>query len=147
MLHDGMPDGGSRSVDELIGTVGLMIVGGIQEPAHAAANALLGLLGRSEQAARVAADPQRWSAAVVEEGLRWLPPFGMTEKTTTAETILGGLTFEAGTEGPWVACARATSVVTPAARLSRKNGSFSVTTNLNDAQGQRPPTPLSRRRG
>ena len=55
--------------------------------------------------------------------------------------------FEAGTEGPWVACARATSVVTPAARLSRKNGSFSVTTDLNDAQGQRPPTPLSRRRG
>jgi cytochrome P450 len=98
MLHDGMPDGQTRSVDALIGTVGLMIVGGIQEPAHAAANALLGLFGRPEQAERMAADPTVWSPNVVEEGLRWLPPFGMTEKTTTTETTLGGLVFPAGTE-------------------------------------------------
>ena len=63
MLHDGMPEGRTRSVEELIGTVGLMIVGGIQEPAHAAANALVGLLGRPDQAARVAAEPAAWSAA------------------------------------------------------------------------------------
>jgi aromatic O-demethylase, cytochrome P450 subunit len=98
MLHDGMPEGQARSPDELIGTVGLMIVGGIQEPAHAAANALLGLLGRPEQAARVTSDPATWSAKVVEEGLRWLPPFGMTEKKTTRETTLGGLVFPAGAE-------------------------------------------------
>ena len=98
MLRDGMPDGITRSVDDLIGTVGLMIVGGIQEPAHAAANALLGLFGRPEQAARVGADAAAWSAKVIEEGLRWLPPFGMTEKTTTTETTLGGLVFPAGTE-------------------------------------------------
>lgn len=98
MLHDGMPEGQTRSVDDLIGTVGLTIVGGIQEPAHAAANALLGLLGRPDQAARVRADPAAWSANVVEEGLRWLPPFGMTEKTTTTEITLGGLVFPPGTE-------------------------------------------------
>ena len=98
MLRDGMPEGAIRSVEDLIGTVGLMIVGGIQEPAHAAANALYGLFGRPEQAARVAADPSGWSAKVIEEGLRWLPPFGMTEKTTTTETTLGGLVFPAGTE-------------------------------------------------
>jgi cytochrome P450 len=98
MLHDGMPEGQTRSVEDLIGTVGLMIVGGIQEPAHAAANALFGLLGRSDQAARVAAEPTAWSAPVIEEGLRWLPPFGMTEKRTTAEVTLGGLVFPAGTE-------------------------------------------------
>jgi aromatic O-demethylase, cytochrome P450 subunit len=98
MLHDGMPDGRTRTLDELIGTVGVMIVGGIQEPAHAAANALFGLLGRPDQAARVAADPATWSSRVVEEGLRWLPPFGMTEKTTTMEVTLGGLMFPAGTE-------------------------------------------------
>jgi aromatic O-demethylase, cytochrome P450 subunit len=98
MLHDGMPEGQTRALDELIGTVGLMIVGGIQEPAHAAANALLGLLGRPEHAVRVASDPATWSAKVVEEGLRWLPPFGMTEKKTTRETTLGGLVFRAGTE-------------------------------------------------
>jgi cytochrome P450 len=98
MLHDGMPDGQVRSIDELIGTVGLMIVGGIQEPAHSVANSLLGLLGRPEQAARVAKDPPSWSRKVVEEGLRWLPPFGMTEKRTTIEATLGGLVFPAGTE-------------------------------------------------
>ena len=98
MLHDGMPEGQTRSVEDLIGTVGLMIVGGIQEPAHAAANALFGLLGRPDQAARVAAEPAAWSAPVIEEGLRWLPPFGMTEKRTTAEVTLGGLVFPAGTE-------------------------------------------------
>lgn len=98
MLHDGLPDGQTRSLDELIGTVGLMIVGGIQEPAHAAANALLGLLGRHEQTDRVAGDPTAWSLKVIEEGLRWLPPFGMTEKTTTADVTLGGLVFQAGTE-------------------------------------------------
>lgn len=98
MLHDGMADGQTRSLDELIGTVGLTIVGGMQEPAHAAANALLGLFRRHEQAARVAAEPTAWSAKVIEEGLRWLPPFGMTEKTTTDDTTLGGLIFPAGTE-------------------------------------------------
>ncbi len=98
MVHDGMPEGQTRSIEELIGTVGLMIVGGIQEPAHAAANALLGLFGRPDQTARVAAEPAAWSAKVVEEGLRWLPPFGMTEKTTTTDVALGGLLFPAGTE-------------------------------------------------
>ncbi|MEP6972543.1 MAG: cytochrome P450 [Actinomycetota bacterium] len=98
MLHDGMPEGQTRAAEDLIGTVGLMIVGGIQEPAHAAANAMFGLLGRPEDAARVAADPPGCSARVIEEGLRWLPPFGMTEKRTTTDTTLGGLVFPAGTE-------------------------------------------------
>jgi cytochrome P450 len=98
MLHDGMPDGQTRSIDDLIGTVGVMIVGGIQEPAHAAANALLGLFTRPDQAARVATEPARWSLKVVEEGLRWLAPFGMTEKCTTSDCVLGGLAFPPGTE-------------------------------------------------
>jgi len=98
MLRDGMADGQTRSVEDLIGSVGVVIVGGIQEPAHGAANALLGLFGRPEQAARLADDPAAWSLGAVDEGLRWLPPFGMTEKRTTTDTTLGGLLFPAGTE-------------------------------------------------
>jgi cytochrome P450 len=98
MLHDGLDPGQTRSVDELIGSVGVLIVGGIQEPAHAVANTLFGLLGRPDQAGRVAADPEALSRAAIEEGLRWLSPFGMTEKRTTGETTLGGLRFPAGTE-------------------------------------------------
>ncbi len=98
MLRDGMPEGQARTVEDLIGSVGVMIVGGIQEPAHGAANTLLGLLDRPDHAARVAHDPAAWSLRAVDEGLRWLPPFGMTEKRTTTDAMLGGLLFPAGTE-------------------------------------------------
>ncbi|HEX5251653.1 MAG TPA: cytochrome P450 [Gaiellales bacterium] len=86
------------ALDEIVGTVGTMIVGGFQEPAHGAANALLGLLGRPEQAAAVAADPMGLSAATVHEGLRWIPPFNMTEKLTAADVVIGGKMIPAGTE-------------------------------------------------
>jgi cytochrome P450 len=98
LLHDGMPAGTTRDIDAIIGDIGVMIVGGFQEPAHGAANSLYGLFTRPEQAARLRADPAAWSAAAVEEGLRWLAPFGMTEKLTTADVTLGGVLFPAGTE-------------------------------------------------
>lgn len=98
MLHDGMPAGTTRTVDDLIGSVGVLVVGGFQEPAHGVANTLLGLLGRPEQAARVAAAPDAWSLVAIDEGLRWLSPFGMTEKVLTRDAVLGGLEFPAGTE-------------------------------------------------
>lgn len=98
LLHDGMPEGTTRSIEEIIGDVGVMIVGGFQEPAHGAANSLHGLFTRPDQTARLRADPSAWSAAAVEEGLRWLAPFGMTEKLTTADVTLGDVRFPAGTE-------------------------------------------------
>lgn len=98
MLRDGMPDGESRSVEDLIGSFGVLIVGGFQEPAHGIANTLLGLLGRPEQAARCAADPAAWSSKAMDEGLRWLAPFGMTEKVLRSDAPLAGLLFPAGTE-------------------------------------------------
>jgi aromatic O-demethylase, cytochrome P450 subunit len=98
LLHDGTPEGTTRGIDEIIGDVGVMIVGGFQEPAHGAANSLHGLFTRPEQAARLRADPSAWSAAAVDEGLRWLAPFGMTEKLTTAGVTLGHVCLPAGTE-------------------------------------------------
>lgn len=98
MFTHGMPDGQLRSIDELIGTVALTIVGGFQEPAHGTASALLGLLGRPDQAAAVASDPASLSAKVIHEGLRWIAPFNMTEKLTTEDVELGGTLIPAGTE-------------------------------------------------
>ncbi len=98
MLHDGMPEGQTRSVEDLIGSFGVLIVGGFQEPAHGIANTLVGLLGRPEQAARFAADPAAWSTRAMDEGLRWLAPFGMTEKVLRTDATLSGLLFPAGTE-------------------------------------------------
>ena len=98
LLHDGMPEGTTRGIEEIIGDVGVMIVGGFQEPAHGAANSLHGLFTRPDQASRLSTDPPTWSAAAVEEGLRWLAPFGMTEKLTTADITLGDVRVPAGTE-------------------------------------------------
>src|SRR5262249_44230829 len=69
LLHHGMPDGTIRDIGEIIGDVGVMIVGGFQEPAHGAANSLHGLFTRPGQAARAAADPAAWCGIAVDEGL------------------------------------------------------------------------------
>ncbi|MBI4943453.1 MAG: cytochrome P450 [Actinobacteria bacterium] len=105
MLHDGLPEGQVRPVEDLIGSIGVLVVGGFQEPAHGAANALLGVLGRPDaapgaggQADRLRAEPATWVARCIEEGLRWLSPFGITEKVTVSDAVLGGLRFPAGTE-------------------------------------------------
>jgi cytochrome P450 len=97
MFRDGRTEG-IRSIDEVIGTIGLMIVGGFQEPAHGTANTMLGLLSNTEQAAAVVADPAALSAEAIKEGLRWVAPFGMTEKLTTEDVFLGGFLIPAGTE-------------------------------------------------
>jgi cytochrome P450 len=98
MFTHGMAAGRLRTIDEVIGNTGLMIVGGFQEPAHGTANAVYGLLGRPEQAAAVAADPSALAMQAMQEGLRWIAPFNMTEKLTTEDIELGGLTIPAGTE-------------------------------------------------
>ena len=72
MFTHGMPEGELRLVADVIGNVGLMIVGGFQEPAHGIANALLGLLNRPEQAAAVAASPSELAMQAEQEGLRWI---------------------------------------------------------------------------
>ena len=98
ILHDGMPSGQTRTVGEMIGSIGVLIVGGFQEPAHGIANTLLGLLGQPDQARQLAANPAQWSARAIDEGLRWLSPFGMTEKVMRENATLGGLGFPEGTE-------------------------------------------------
>jgi cytochrome P450 len=98
LLRHGMPAGELRPIADIAPTVGVLIVGGFQEPAHLISNTLLGLFGRTDQAQRVASDPASWARAAVEEGLRWLPPFGFTEKLTTEDVILGGVLIPARTE-------------------------------------------------
>ena len=89
---------GGGPVEDLLPDLGVMIVGGLQEPAHGTANTMLGLLTDPEQARAVAEDPRRWSGRAVHEGLRWIAPFNMTEKRTTEDVRLGGVLIPAGTE-------------------------------------------------
>ncbi len=98
LLHDGMPEGQVRPLEEILPTVAVLIVGGFQEPAHLIANTVYGLLTHPEQARQLLEDPARWCLAAIAEGLRWLPPFGYTEKLTTEDVTLDGVLIPAGTE-------------------------------------------------
>jgi cytochrome P450 len=98
MLHDGLPDGEVRDLDQILPTVYTLIVGGLQEPAHLIASTLYGLLTNPSQLQQVLDDPSRTVRAAVEEGLRWLPPFGYTEKLTTQDVSVGGIIVPANTE-------------------------------------------------
>jgi cytochrome P450 len=98
LLHDGMPEGQVRPLDDVLPTIGVLIVGGFQEPAHLIASSIYGLLTDTEQARQVREDAATWSRPAVDEGLRWLPPFGYTEKLTTEDVTVGGVRIPAGTE-------------------------------------------------
>lgn len=98
LLHDGMPEGQVRTLEEVLPTIGVAIVGGFQEPAHLVSSTMLGLLSNPEQAQLVRQDPDTWARPAIEEGLRWLSPFGMTEKLTTEGVVLGGVRIPADTE-------------------------------------------------
>ncbi|WP_427869779.1 cytochrome P450 [Leucobacter luti] len=97
LVRTAVPEG-ADAVAILQPTAEVLIVGGFQEPAHLASSTLLGLLTHPAAWERFAAEPSAWAREALEEGLRWLPPFGMTEKLTTADVELGGVRIPAGTE-------------------------------------------------
>ncbi|MEU3855169.1 cytochrome P450 [Streptomyces sp. NPDC029554] len=98
MIHGDLAGRPPRTYDDLIGTLRVLITGGFQEPGHACAATLYGLLQNPEQMKAVKANPDELLAPALQEGLRWLPPLSQTEKITTKEITLHGMTFPAGTE-------------------------------------------------
>jgi len=73
----------------------LVLLGGLQEPAHGGATVTERLLNHPEQLAAVRADPSLVPAAV-EEGLRWTAPIGNLLRGVTPGTSLGGVDFPEG---------------------------------------------------
>jgi cytochrome P450 len=96
MIHDGMPEGQMRTFEELMPTIRVIILGGLQEPGHAAANSTYGVLLDPQQRAEMLADPEQWAPAAVNEGLRWIAPIGVTVRRTTRETELAGVALPKG---------------------------------------------------
>ena len=96
MVHGGLADGRTRSFDELIGTIRVIILGGLQEPGHGAANTVLGLLSDPEHARRFAVDPHGLSDQAVHEGLRWMAPIQLLAKVALKKTELCGYAFDPG---------------------------------------------------
>jgi cytochrome P450 len=70
----------------------LVLLGGLQEPAHGGATITERLLRHPEQLAAVRSDPSLVPAAV-EEGLRWTAPIGNLLRGVAPGTELGGVTF------------------------------------------------------
>ena len=70
----------------------LVLLGGLQEPAHGGATIAHCLLAHPDQLAAVRAD-RSLVAAAVEEGLRWTAPIGNLLRGVEPGTTLAGVTF------------------------------------------------------
>ena len=93
MMRD--EDGALRPRPEVLADLKIILLGGMQEPGHAAGLTLWALLGHPEQAARVAADPGLVEAAI-EEGMRWMSPVGTSTRQVLEPVRLGDVTLEPG---------------------------------------------------
>jgi cytochrome P450 len=85
----------AERVSQILPTLKVILLGGMQEPGHAAGSTVAGLLG-SGQAEAFAAEPGRLVLAAVEEGLRWVSPIGTQTRRAVADVVLGDVTVPAG---------------------------------------------------
>ena len=82
-------------VAQVMPTLKVILLGGMQEPGHAAGSTLVGLL-ESGQAGDVASDPAGLVKDAIEEGLRWVSPIGTQTRRCLRELELGDVTLPAG---------------------------------------------------
>jgi cytochrome P450 len=82
-------------VAQILPTLKVILLGGMQEPGHAAGSTVAGLLG-SGQAPALAADPAGLVRDAIEEGLRWVSPIGTQTRRVVVETELGGVRLPVG---------------------------------------------------
>jgi cytochrome P450 len=91
-----MPEGKARSLREISPTMRVIILGGLQEPGHAAANACAGLLSNPEQASVMAESPDEHAMRAFDEGLRWIAPIGVTPRVSKEDFEIAGTVIPAG---------------------------------------------------
>ncbi|WP_394888585.1 cytochrome P450 [Mesorhizobium sp. AaZ16] len=96
VVHGGMPKGKARTFEEIMPTMRVILLGGLQEPGHGAANAAYGLLLDENQTRAVAADPDGLAQRAFDEGLRWIAPIGVTPRLAAQEFELAGTTLPKG---------------------------------------------------
>ncbi|QSE89431.1 cytochrome P450 [Rhodococcus pseudokoreensis] len=95
-LHDGMPEGQTRSRDVIYPNLYVFLLGAMQEPGHAMATTLAGLFTKPDQLERVVDDPALIPRAV-SEGMRWVAPiWSAVVKRAAHEVTVGGVTLPEG---------------------------------------------------
>ncbi|QJY46078.1 cytochrome P450 [Pseudonocardia broussonetiae] len=94
LLHAGMPPGRTRSREDIYSAFLIELTGGMQEPGHAAATTVLGLLQEGTYG-EVVAQPGLIPTALAE-GLRWIAPIGAVFRETTRDVTLHGQELPAG---------------------------------------------------
>ncbi|MGF9663235.1 cytochrome P450 [Arthrobacter crystallopoietes] len=95
-LHDGMPEGQVRDREYIYPTIIALILGALQEPAHALAATLAGLFTKPEQLEAVIDEPGLIPRAI-SEGIRWTSPiWSATARENIRDTTVAGVQLPAG---------------------------------------------------
>ncbi len=81
-------------VATILPTLKVILLGGMQEPGHAAGSTLVGLL--ESRQVRAVVDDLTLVREAVEEGLRWVSPIGTQTRRALVDAELGGTTVPAG---------------------------------------------------
>ena len=84
-----------RTIEEVLPSLKVIILGGMQEPGHGAGSCLLGLLQDPGQLALVRSEPALWDDAV-HEGLRWVAPIGTQTRQAAIDVEVAGTVIPAG---------------------------------------------------
>jgi cytochrome P450 len=88
-------EGSFRDDEELLANLRVILFGAIETVESMILNTTWALCKHPEERRRLASDPQLWPAAV-QEGLRWIPPVGYTDRWASADTTLGGAKIARG---------------------------------------------------
>lgn len=97
MLHFNMPEGESRSVEAVLPSVKVTLLGGMQEPGHGAGSVFVGLMQNRAQFEAVREGGKDLLARAVNEGLRWVAPIGTQLRTAITDVEIGGVFIPQGT--------------------------------------------------
>jgi cytochrome P450 len=81
-------------VATILPTLKVILLGGMQEPGHAAGSTLVGLL--ESRQVRALLDDMTLVRDAVEEGLRWISPIGTQTRRALVDAELGGVTVPGG---------------------------------------------------
>jgi cytochrome P450 len=93
VIHAG--DAGLSDDEQLLANLRLILFGAIETVESMILNTTWALLHHPAEVRRLREDPDLWPAAV-QEGLRWVPPVGYTDRWASEDTELGGALIARG---------------------------------------------------